>query len=74
MEKKVDNPSSIQKREISEKETSKKKITITVDEDDPCLKQKDEIHSGVEEFKSQKFKYPPGNDPRYMIEVFIIIS
>lgn len=72
MEEKVDNPSSIQKHEISEKETSKKKITITVDEDDPCLKQKDEIHSGVEEFKSQEFKYSPGNDPRYMIEVFII--
>lgn len=67
MEEKVDNPSSIQKHEISEK-NSKKKITIDVDEDDPCLKKKDEIHSKVkEEFKSQRFKYSPGNDPRYVI-------
>lgn len=59
MERKVDNPA--QKHKTSEKEVSKKKITITVDEDDPCLK-KDVIH---EEEISQGFKFSPGNDPRY---------
>ncbi|XP_011878111.1 PREDICTED: probable cytochrome c oxidase subunit 6B [Vollenhovia emeryi] len=56
MEEKVDKPASIQKHKINEKE--KKKITIVVDEDDPCLK-KDETR------EEQKFKFSPGNDPRF---------
>ncbi|XP_077278022.1 cytochrome c oxidase subunit 6B1 [Temnothorax americanus] len=61
MEEKVDNPSSMKKHETREKGASKKKITI-VDEDNPRLKKKNEIHK---EFKSQEFKYSPGNDPRF---------
>ncbi|XP_011162913.1 cytochrome c oxidase subunit 6B1 [Solenopsis invicta] len=53
MEGKVDNL----KHKTDEK-ISKKKITITVDEDDPCLK-KDEIH------EEEGFKFSPGDDPRF---------
>jgi len=62
MEEKID-PSLAQKHE----KVSKKKITIVVDEDDPCLKKKDEIYKEkkVQE-KLQEFKYSPGNDPRYV--------
>jgi len=64
MEEKIDNPSSAQKHE---KEVSKKKITIIVDEDDPCLKTKDEIYEEKKvQGKLQEFKYSPGNDPRYI--------
>lgn len=59
MEKKVDNPSLI-RHEINEKKTSKKKITIDVDEDDPCLKK-------VPEDPQKGFKFSPIGDPRYII-------
>ncbi|XP_028049426.1 cytochrome c oxidase subunit 12, mitochondrial [Monomorium pharaonis] len=54
MEEKIDN--------LKHKTSEKKKITITVDEDDPCLKKKDEIH---EEEEQKGYKFPPGNDPRF---------
>lgn len=40
---------------------SKKKITIEVDEDDPCLRKDNEI----EKEEESKFKYSPSSDPRY---------
>lgn len=43
--------------------TSKKKITIEVDEDDDCLKKKDDIYK--KELREEEFKFSPGNDPRY---------
>lgn len=70
MEEEVDDSSSVQKHNPNEKGASKKKITIVVDEDDPCLKKKDEIHKEEE----SQFRHTPGNDPRYIIEIFIINS
>lgn len=66
MEEEVDDPSSVQKHNPNEKGGSKKKITIIVDEDDPCLKKKDHIHKE----EVSQFRYSPGNDPRYIIEIF----
>ncbi|XP_018369007.1 PREDICTED: uncharacterized protein LOC108765033 isoform X2 [Trachymyrmex cornetzi] len=45
---------------------SKKKITIEVDEDDPCLK-KNEIHEEetLRTFRGEEFIRSPGNDPRF---------
>lgn len=60
------NPSSARKYESTREKGSKKKITIEVDEDDPCLK-KNEIHE--EELRTsdgEEFKCSPGNDPRYI--------
>ncbi|XP_050444835.1 uncharacterized protein LOC126848194 [Cataglyphis hispanica] len=39
----------------------KKKITITVDEDDPCLKREEK----VEEVAYPQFRFNPGVDPRF---------
>ncbi|XP_029662398.1 cytochrome c oxidase subunit 6b-3-like isoform X2 [Formica exsecta] len=50
MEEKMDNP-------------LKKKITIVVDEDDPCLKGKEKIEEEFQAFPD--FRYNPGNDPRF---------
>lgn len=69
MEEEVDDSSSVQKHNQNEKGIHKKKITIVVDEDDPCLKKKDE-----EITEEEQFKHTPGNDPRYIIEIFIINS
>ncbi|EZA50567.1 Cytochrome c oxidase subunit 6B1 [Ooceraea biroi] len=54
MEEKLDSP--LAQDETSEK-VAKKKITIVVDEDDPCIKDKRKI----EEFQLRT----PGNDPRF---------
>lgn len=62
MEEKVQNPSLIQEHETSKKGTSKKKITIEVDEDDSCLK-KNNIYE--KELQKEEFRYSPGSDPRY---------
>lgn len=41
---------------------SKKKITIVVDEDDPCLKHEEK----VEAVAYPQFRFNPGVDPRYI--------
>ncbi|XP_072755962.1 cytochrome c oxidase subunit 6B1 [Anoplolepis gracilipes] len=58
MEEKKDNPFLVRNHEPK---NDSKKITIIVDEDDPCLKQKDQL----EEKAIQEFKFNPGNDPRF---------
>lgn len=60
MEKKVNNP-SLQKYEVNEKGNTKKKITIDVDEDDPCLKRKGDLPP-----REREFKFSPASDPRYI--------
>ncbi|XP_029166372.1 cytochrome c oxidase subunit 6b-3-like [Nylanderia fulva] len=63
MDEKEADPFLVQNPETSQKSegTLKKKITIIVDEDDPCLKQ-DKIS---EEKIPYDFRYNPGNDPRF---------
>ncbi|KAL0101570.1 hypothetical protein PUN28_019007 [Cardiocondyla obscurior] len=59
MDEMGNNPSSV-KYETNEK----KKVTIVVDEDDPCLKKEDKINK-EDKFQSQGFKFSPGDDPRF---------
>ncbi|KAG5333020.1 CX6B1 oxidase, partial [Acromyrmex heyeri] len=56
------NSSSTRKNETREK-GSKKKITIEVDEDDPCLK-KNKIHEEEIQTKDESIR-TIGNDPRF---------
>lgn len=68
MDEKVDDPFLDSKTSQKSEGTSKKKITIVVDEDDPCLKREDKI---LEE-EIYDFRYNPGNDPRY-VNLYIYI-
>ncbi|KMR04727.1 cytochrome c oxidase subunit 6b1-like protein [Lasius niger] len=61
MEEKMDNPFLVRNHETSQKSDSKK-ITIVVDEDDPCLKPKDKIQ---EDEVLHDFRFNPSNDPRF---------
>ncbi|CAL1675361.1 unnamed protein product [Lasius platythorax] len=61
MEEKMDNPFLVRNHETSQKSDSKK-ITIIVDEDDPCLKSKDKIQ---EDEVLHDFRFNPSNDPRF---------
>lgn len=62
MEEKTDN-SFLVRNETSQKIESKKKITIIVDEDDPCLKREEKK---IEEVAFPEFRFNPGVDPRYI--------
>jgi len=62
------NSASTRKNEMKNEmknEKSKKKITIEVDEDDPCLKKKEEEKIYVD-------IHTIGDDPRYIYIKFII--
>lgn len=56
----MNNMNNLEDNQITDEKKPKKKITIVVDEDDPCLKERDLIEEEKEEVTDVTF----GEDPR----------
>ncbi|XP_006620064.1 cytochrome c oxidase subunit 12, mitochondrial [Apis laboriosa] len=57
----MNNMNNLEGNQINDEKKPKKKITIVVDEDDPCLKERDLIEEEKEEVTDVTF----GEDPRF---------